>query len=319
MGTIQNTLERWRSGVRLGETAVVIGFWVSGITSSDAVIANVLLILGFAVGGVAILADPNGSKKTSALLLTLLAVCFLAAEGIFLWRHTANAQASTAPAALPAPAKKDVATSESIPAPPLAAQARAPAIGVTRVTIREVAVPVAAEPTKISAVTPKQTPIITADDYIKTYKKSMARDNVSYWASARCERNNLMLEASIVSLTNEAVVSENQFHEYRNTKQIVGDLNKWLPAAEKFIKDNKDKLPDITVFSLANGSARTGLFQGSGVAAWSILDEKRQALQSIRANIHARQCDIVGKAAMADCEKDDSCQASLSVLMNSSQ
>jgi hypothetical protein len=68
--------ERWRNGIRLGETAVVIGLWATGFSAADPVIAAVLLTLGLCVACVAVIADPDRSRKWKAALVAGLVVIF---------------------------------------------------------------------------------------------------------------------------------------------------------------------------------------------------------------------------------------------------
>jgi hypothetical protein len=87
MGQFRRLLERWRDGIRLGETAVVIGFWVGGLAVGDPLTAHLLFACGFLVGALSVVSDPNAARSTRVLLLLLVAVFFAAADGFYLWRH----------------------------------------------------------------------------------------------------------------------------------------------------------------------------------------------------------------------------------------
>lgn len=84
--------ERWRTGIRLGETAVAIGLWASGLAAAtDMVVAVILLAAGLVVGTLAIAADPGRSRRNKELLCGLVALFFVASGGVVYWRHNADA------------------------------------------------------------------------------------------------------------------------------------------------------------------------------------------------------------------------------------
>ncbi len=78
---------RWRSGIRAGETAVVLAFWGSGLAADDVVIAAIFFALGVGVGIIAVVSDPSLSVAAKGIVIVLLMLAFGIGGAIMCWRH----------------------------------------------------------------------------------------------------------------------------------------------------------------------------------------------------------------------------------------
>ncbi len=96
MGGAQHWSDRWRSFIRAGETALVAGLWIGGVTASDALISALLLLVGTAVGIGAVVADPVHSRIAKALSTMAIVALFGMGGALLWWRHQA-AQSYTGP------------------------------------------------------------------------------------------------------------------------------------------------------------------------------------------------------------------------------
>ena len=81
--------ERWRTTIRAGETAVVVGLWGGGIAASDLVIAAILLAAGLLVGLIAVGSDPARPMVGKTFINLLLIVVFAVSGAVVYWRHSA--------------------------------------------------------------------------------------------------------------------------------------------------------------------------------------------------------------------------------------
>jgi hypothetical protein len=97
--------ERWRTGIRLGEIAVVIGLWGGGLASADMVIASVLLLAALLVGAVSIAADPKRPKSGKAILVALWILFIAASELLVYIRHNADVPEASATVTAPSGGK----------------------------------------------------------------------------------------------------------------------------------------------------------------------------------------------------------------------
>ena len=91
---------------------------------------------------------------------------------------------------------------------------------------------------------------------------------------------------------------------------MIADLAKWTPEVQKYLEENKENLPDTSVFSLANATGNFGTFHRDGLRAWATMDAKRKALEAIQHELSARPCDKIGKAALAESEEPENGQVS---------
>jgi hypothetical protein len=307
MGRVREALERWRAGIRLGETAIVIGLWGGALATGDPVIAQILFVLGLLVGIVAIVADPNTSRATGIMLICSLILCFLGADAIFLWRH--DLASAKAPAAAPPPQiVRQIERYYPAPAPQEVAKPVPPTLAPRDTIIRERPAPEHEPPNPPPPEKPTAGPQTQErlDEVLRRYR----REGVGSTAQLQCNVEKWRLGNGLIDLIADAARAQNQYHEYKNAKQIIGDFNKWYPRAKAFLEQNKDKLPNTAIFELASEKAGQGLFPRPGFKAWVLFDAKRQALEAIRAQLDARSCETEGKAAIAECEESGNCQAS---------
>ncbi|MGY0573481.1 hypothetical protein ACTGJ9_022355 [Bradyrhizobium sp. RDM12] len=77
----------WRNFIRATETSVVIALWIGAMTSSDLVIAVILLSCGCAVGLLAIYLDPVRSRGRKSVLSSILTVIFIGSGWLINFRH----------------------------------------------------------------------------------------------------------------------------------------------------------------------------------------------------------------------------------------
>lgn len=83
--------DRWRTGIRAGETAILIALWGGGVAAAgDLVIAGVLLCAGFLVGVLAIVADPDRSRPVKVGGMVVLTAGFAGSGAMVYWRHKAD-------------------------------------------------------------------------------------------------------------------------------------------------------------------------------------------------------------------------------------
>jgi hypothetical protein len=149
----------------------------------------------------------------------------------------------------------------------------------------------------------------TQSDYLTAIVKKMERRRVEFDASLECDSARWKLDAALTELVISAANSQNQFHNYNNPKQMLGDYNLWIVKAKDFLQKNKSKLPDASVFDLATGQQTRSIFIGPGTRAWLSMDAKRQALESLQTQLRAIPCDKIGKAAVVECEENGNCSS----------
>jgi hypothetical protein len=127
-------------------------------------------------------------------------------------------------------------------------------------------------------------------------------------AEIQCSVDKIRLKNGLIDLDADGARAQNQYFYYKNTKQIVGDLQKWLPRVRIFLDQHKNELPASGAFEAARGSRSGGLFPNRGDESWSDFEAKRRVLQALEAEVDARNCQIENKAAIGECEIAGNCQ-----------
>jgi hypothetical protein len=89
--------DRWRGAIRAAETAVVIGLWAAGLAAGDLVIAAVLLVPGWIVGTIAILAGSSRSRGMRLVLAGSLATWNIGSWCIVDIRHSPELPSGSPP------------------------------------------------------------------------------------------------------------------------------------------------------------------------------------------------------------------------------
>ena len=90
--------EKWRNGIRASETGLLFGIWIGGITASDMLIVNLLLLGGFLLSVLALLVDPVRSSLWKLTIGCLVGLWFAGSAFGVQYRHKAldNAAAPVA-------------------------------------------------------------------------------------------------------------------------------------------------------------------------------------------------------------------------------
>jgi hypothetical protein len=114
----------------------------------------------------------------------------------------------------------------------------------------------------------------------------------------------------LIDLDADGARAQNQYFHYKNTRQIVNDLQQWVPRVRIFLEQNRSKLPAAGAFEAARGIKSGGLFPSHGDEAWSDFNEKRKVLQALEQEVQARDCDIEEKATLGGCDASGNCQSS---------
>ncbi len=291
MGKLRAWLQSWRNGLRLGETAVVIGLWTGGIAASDVVIAQVLLIAGLVFGVVAIFADPASSREKSLGLSLALFLSFGVAEGIYFFRKSS-----------PSPAVVTEIRRDTIRYYPVQSKSPTPAVSPSyQIVIKD------APPTRYRPV--DEASGKNSDASLAAVLSKMARRRVASEASMICEIANNKFESSAYVLINQAVNLENNYAYTRDGRQMEADLNSWVKQVQVFLAANKEYIPDSTQFDEATNRKTAPLFGRQGFVAWETMDAKRAALNDLRLGATRKDCEAIGKAAIAECEAKKTCEA----------
>ena len=95
--------EKWQTGIRIGiragETATVLCFWIGGVTAGDMPIVYLLFAMGFVTSALALISDPVRSSTWKASIGLLMALLFTSSAVAIHYRHEAldNAAALAAP------------------------------------------------------------------------------------------------------------------------------------------------------------------------------------------------------------------------------
>ncbi|OQW75364.1 MAG: hypothetical protein BVN32_10995 [Proteobacteria bacterium ST_bin14] len=99
------------------------------------------------------------------------------------------------------------------------------------------------------------------------------------------------------------------FANNRDSDQIITDFADWQKRVNEFLQQNKSKLPDYSVFELADDtkSPVPPIFKKQGYRAYATLTAKIKALRALSQMIGSKPCDTYGKAAALECADRGNC------------
>jgi hypothetical protein len=79
--------ERWRIGIRTGETAIIITLWAAGVEAADMIIVALMLVAALVVGAIAIATDPSRSGGVKTFLAVCLTLSLCGSGGFTFYRR----------------------------------------------------------------------------------------------------------------------------------------------------------------------------------------------------------------------------------------
>lgn len=182
----------------------------------------------------------------------------------------------------------------------------APARDVTyRVVVDEPKRPITPDPT----LSPHSPPAID-DHFVASVRRSIARSRIGGEAWRVCIGKQGKLAHDLYGFIGEAVDIQNEYNAGHNDKKMLSGLVAWYDKVEHYFADNKDGLPAVTMFQLANEGQGQHTFLGihdTGFHAWASMDAKRKVLEAIRDDITKKSCDDARDAAISACSENNTC------------
>lgn len=160
---------------------------------------------------------------------------------------------------------------------------------------------------------PPESQLRRKDDNKELMEQITLRTNrsiVGLKAWSACEDKQKALSMGLFGLDVSGKKIQDNYAYDRDGNKLIADFEEWNQKAKDFFVQYKYDLPNFDVIDLANQDAETKTFLGIGgdvSRTFGRLNAKRKVIQSISGTITRRDCELVRKAAIADCIEKDKC------------